>query len=91
MKHIYENIFDPDFRCDMVSSRTVMKYGEIKPGDWERRRKEVEEEETRHTVGLFKRRAITLLMLISVCVWFRKEYFFLWFLMFFNFNFMIFN
>ena len=53
-----------------------MKYGEIKPGDWERRRKEVEEEETRHTVGLFKRRAITLLMLVSVCVWFRKEYFF---------------
>jgi len=75
----------------MVSSRTVMKYGEIKPGDWERRRKEVEEEERRHTVGLFKRRAITLLMLVSVCVWFRKEYFFLWFLMFFNFNFMIFT
>ena len=53
-----------------------MKYDEIKPGDWERRRKEKEEEERRHTAELFKRRAITLLILVSVCVWFRKEYFF---------------
>ena len=44
----------------MVSSRTAMKYGEIKPGDWERRRKEKkEEEERRHTAELFKRRLIT--------------------------------
>ena len=56
-----------------------MNYGEIKPGDWERRRKEKEEEERRHTAELFKRRAITILILVSVCVWFRKEYFFLWF------------
>ena len=91
MKYFHENIFDPELCLyDMVSSRTAMKYGEIKPGDWERRRKE-KEEKRRHTVGLFKRRAITLLMLVSVCVWFRKEYFFLWFLMFFNFNFMIFT
>ena len=57
----------------------MVKYGEIKPGDWERRRKEKEEEERRHTAELFKRRAITILILVSVCVWFRKEYFFLWF------------
>jgi hypothetical protein len=53
----------------MVSSRTAMKYGEIKPGDWERRRKEKEEEERRHTAELFKRRAITLLILVSVLGW----------------------
>ena len=77
MKHIHENIFDPELCLyDMISSRTAMKYGEIKPGDWERRRKEKEEEERRHTAELFKRRAITLLILVSVCVWFRMEYFF---------------
>ena len=77
MKHIHENIFDRELCLyDMVSSRTVIKYGEIKPGDWERRRKEEEEEERRHTVELFKRRAITLLILVFVYVWFRKEYFF---------------
>ena len=53
----------------MVSSRTAMKYGEIKPGDWERRRKEKEEEERRHTAELFKRRVITLLILVSILAW----------------------
>ena len=70
MKHIHENNFDPELCLhDMVSSRTAMKYGEIKPGDWERRRKEKEEEERRHTAELFKRRAITLLILVSVLAW----------------------
>ena len=65
----------------MVSSRTAMKYGEIKPGDWERRRKEKkEEEERRHTAELFKTRAIALLILVFVYVWFPKLYFFLCFL-----------
>ena len=61
MKHIHENNFDPELCLyDMISSRTAMKYGEIKPGDWERRRKEKkEEEERRHTAELFKRRLIT--------------------------------
>jgi hypothetical protein len=59
VKHIHENIFDPELCLyDMVSSRTAMKYGEIKPGDWERRRKE-KEEKRRHTAELFKRRLIT--------------------------------
>ena len=59
MKHIHENNFDPELCLyDMVSSRTAIKYGEIKPGDWERRRKEKEEEERRHTAELFKRRLI---------------------------------
>ena len=76
MKRIHENNFDPELCLhDMVSSRTAMQYGEIKPGDWERRRNENEEERW-HTAELFKRRVITLLILVSVCVWFRKEYFF---------------
>lgn len=52
----------------MVSSRMVMRYGEIKPGDWERMRNE-NEEERRHTAELFKRRVITLLILVSVLAW----------------------
>ena len=60
MKYFHENIFDPELCLyDMISSRTAMKYGEIKPGDWERRRKEKKEEERRHTAELFKRRLIT--------------------------------
>ena len=66
MKHIHENNFDPELCLyDMVSSRTAIKYGEIKPGDWERRRKE-KEEKRRHTAELFKRRLITLLILVFV-------------------------
>ena len=54
----------------MVSSRMVMRYGEIKPGDWERRRNEKEEEEERrHTAELFKRRVIALLILVSILAW----------------------
>ena len=69
LKHIYENIFDPELCLhDMVSSRMVMRYGEIKPGDWERRRNENEEERW-HTAELFKRRVITLLILVSVLAW----------------------
>ena len=81
MKHIHESIFDPELCLyDMISSRTAMKYGAIKPGDWERRRKEKEEEERRHTAELFKTRAIALLILVFVYVWFPKLYFFLCFL-----------
>ena len=70
MKHIHENNFDPELCLhDMVSSRTAMQYGERKPGDWERRRKEEEEEERRHNAELFKRRVITLLILVSVLAW----------------------
>jgi len=52
----------------MVSSRMVMRYGERKPEDWERGRNE-KEEERRHTAELFKRRVITLLILVSVLAW----------------------